>query len=97
MTGHIHTMVLILDGNSEIGAQVKSNFCYLIFLRHLVGSRVATNSIVFSKKAFFLHACAACSELPSNVSTIIQRGEATTCLVLEKLLHWRASLTVEPN
>ena len=28
-------MVLILDGNSGIGAQVSSNLCYLICLRYL--------------------------------------------------------------
>ena len=27
-------MVLILDGNPEIGAHVRSNLCYLICLRH---------------------------------------------------------------
>ena len=27
-------MVLILDDNSEIGAHIKSNLCYLICLRH---------------------------------------------------------------
>ena len=31
-------MVLIMDGNSEIGAHVRSNLCYLIFLRQLVRS-----------------------------------------------------------
>ena len=35
----IPCMVLILDGNSEIGAHVRSNLCYLIFLRHLIISR----------------------------------------------------------
>ena len=29
-------MVLTLDGNSEIGAHVRSNLCYLICLRHLI-------------------------------------------------------------
>ena len=29
-------MVLILDGNSEICAHVRSNLCYLIFSRHLI-------------------------------------------------------------
>ena len=33
-------MVLTLDGNSEKGAQVRSNLCYLICLRHLIWSRV---------------------------------------------------------
>ena len=29
-------MVLILDGDSEIGVQVGRNLCYLICLRHLI-------------------------------------------------------------
>ena len=29
-------MALILDGNSEIGAHVKSSLCYLICLRHMI-------------------------------------------------------------
>ena len=33
------TMVLILDGSSEIGAQERSKICYLICLRHLIRSR----------------------------------------------------------
>ena len=48
-------MVLILDGNSEIGAHVRSSH----------------------KSGVCLHACAACSELPSNISTmarILQRN-----------------------
>ena len=43
-------MVLILDGNSEIGAHVGSNICYLICLRHLIRSRVVSNSIYFLEK-----------------------------------------------
>ena len=31
-------MVLILDDNLEIGANVRSNLCYLICLRHLIRS-----------------------------------------------------------
>ena len=45
---------IIFDGNSEICANVRSNgsnLCYWTFV---------------PKKAIFLHACAACSELPSN-------------------------------
>ena len=36
---YIVSMVLILDGNSEIGAHVRSNLCYFICLRHLIRSR----------------------------------------------------------
>ena len=55
-------MLLILNGNSENGAQVRNNLCYLIRLRHLIRAR---------EKTIFLHACARCSELPSNISTMI--------------------------
>ena len=39
-----------LDGNSEIGAHVKNNLCYLICLRHLIKSRAVTNQICFAPK-----------------------------------------------
>ena len=58
-------IVLILDGNSEyIHALVRSNFCYLIFLRHFIRSKAVTNRIL-------IHRRASCSELPSNASTLV--------------------------
>ena len=39
----IEGMVLILDGNSEIGAHVRSELYYLICLGHLIRSRAVTN------------------------------------------------------
>ena len=60
-------MVLILDGYSEIGAQVRSDLGYLICLRHLFKSRTVTN---LKESHIFLHTCAKCSELPSNISTM---------------------------
>ena len=41
------TMVLILDGNSDIGVHVRSNLCYLTCLRQLNRSRAVTNRILF--------------------------------------------------
>ena len=35
-------MVLLLGGKSEIGANVRSKFCYLIWLRHLIKTRAVT-------------------------------------------------------
>ena len=64
----IRTIVLILDGNSEIGVPVWSNYCYLIYLRCSVRSRSVTNRIYSPKRPIFLHECAKCSELPSNIS-----------------------------
>ena len=43
-------MVLILDGNVEIGALVSSNLCYLIWVRNLIRSRGVTNQFVFLRK-----------------------------------------------
>ena len=66
--------VLILDGNSEIGLHVILSQCYLICLRHLIGLKAATNRIFFPlKRPIFLPACATCSELPSNISTLGNR------------------------
>ena len=65
--------MLILDGNLETVADVKSNLCYLICLRHLIGSSAVLNRGFFfsEKKTIFLHACATCSEIPSNIVTIV--------------------------
>ena len=63
-------MVLILDGNSLIGAHVWRNDCYSTCSRHLVTSRAVTNRIFYLKSPFFLHACVTCYELPSNIDTM---------------------------
>ena len=47
-----------IKSNSELGAHVKSDIDYLIYLRHLDRLRAVTN-------LFF-----PCSEIPSNISTI---------------------------
>ena len=48
-------MVLILDGNSEMGAHVRNNSCNLTCLRHLNRSRADPNQIFFSPKRLNLH------------------------------------------
>ena len=65
-------MVLILDGNSEIDAQVKRNLFYLIDLRHSISLSMVTSRVIFfyPGRPIFRHACATCAELPSNISTI---------------------------
>ena len=45
-------MVLILDGNSKIGAHIRNTICYLICCRHLIRSRAITN-LIFSEKTYF--------------------------------------------
>ena len=72
----VESMVLIVDGNSEIDAHVGSNLCYLICLRHSIRSKAVTNRIFLFEKTYF-HACAACIELPSNISTMVESVEYT--------------------
>ena len=46
---------LYLEGNSEIGAQVRSNICHLICSRHLIRSRVQPEIVYFfSENTFFI-------------------------------------------
>ena len=66
-------MAFILDSTWEIVALVRSNLYYSIVVRPLILSRAVTDRIVFFslKRPVFLHACATCSELPSNISTML--------------------------
>ena len=42
----------ILDGNSEMGAHVRINICYLICARRLIRLRAITNMIFFPERHF---------------------------------------------
>ena len=64
-------MVLILDGNSEIDAHVRSNLCYVISSGHSNRYRSVTNLMFYPKRPVFFHACATCSEIPSNISAML--------------------------
>ena len=72
----ILSIVLISVGNLEISAQVlkflgagKEQSLFFICLWHLIA---VTNKICILRKRFiFLHAGATCSELPSNISTLV--------------------------
>ena len=44
---------IILDGNSEIGPNVRDNFCYLSCLMHVIKSRIVTHRFIFSEKIYF--------------------------------------------
>ena len=58
-------MVLILDGNSEIGVQIRSNLFDFIFVIHLIRYQEQSQNVFFPpKRAIMLHACATCFELP---------------------------------
>ena len=60
-------MVVILDGNSEIGTYVWSAIGNLICLRHMLMWTAVAN-LNFVNRSFFLPCCTALSEFPSNVS-----------------------------
>ena len=47
---------LLSVSNSDKGARLSRNLCYLIWLRHLVGSRAVTKRIFLSEKTYF-HSC----------------------------------------
>ena len=64
-------MVLLLDGNSEIGAHLSSNFCNVICLRNLLRSRAVTAALKkFMKRIYLFNVCAPIPEVPSNISTM---------------------------
>ena len=67
-------MVHILDGNSLRGAHVRRNICYSTSSRYLITSRAVTNRVFLPEKTHFLHACATCNEIPSNISTMGHSG-----------------------
>ena len=50
---YMHGILILLGGNSKIGAHVWSNLCHLISLRHLIISRAVTNRIFFRRKVLF--------------------------------------------
>ena len=65
-------MVLILDGNSKIGAHVITLLFGLFKAFDYIGS--SRESDFFSPtRPIFLHACATYSKLPSNISTMSYR------------------------
>ena len=79
-------MVLV----SDMSAQVRSNLCYLICLRHFIRSRKVTNRFVI-RKDFFVPACATCTELPSNMNTMtLPVFEFRAFSIFSFLLHSKA-------
>ena len=64
-------MVLIKDGNTEIGA--RNNPFYVVCLRHFISSRAVTNRIFFSpKRPIYIYMFATSFELPSDISGMYQ-------------------------
>ena len=65
-------MAFIFEGNSAVGADVRSNLCYLICLRHLNKSRaVTTQKNIFSFKLVQHALCYHNIILPSIISTML--------------------------
>ena len=65
-------MILILDGSSERGAHIWSEWGISICCRHLVTSKDSLNLIFFLGKYHFLHhTCATFSEQTSDIKTML--------------------------
>ena len=74
-------MKLILDGDLEIGAHVRSNLYYLFCLRHSIRSSSATNQIFSLRKDIFsLYACATISEFWCWLDELV-RGMNSECIL----------------
>ena len=67
-------MVHVLDGSSEIGADVGAHLCYLIFTKHLIRSRAVRKLNFHPERPFLLHLCATCPDISTMVE--IERKEA---------------------
>ena len=72
-------ILLILDGNTDIGVHIRRLLWHLICLRHFLRSREVTIRIFFfsEKNPILLHACATCFELPSNICAMHLKGLRT--------------------
>ena len=63
-------MVLIKDGNSEMGAHVLSKIGNLIRLIHSFRSTAITNLKLIQKRSEYVKTCALCFELLSDINTM---------------------------
>ena len=66
----VRFMVLILDGNLEIGAHL----CGVKFDLLKAYGRIDSSckfEIYFQKRQIFLRTCATCSEIPFNISILV--------------------------
>ena len=50
-------MVLILDGNSEIGVQIRSNLFDFIFVIHLIRYQEQSQNVFFSSETSYNASC----------------------------------------
>ena len=68
-------MVLLLDDNSEIVLQVNIKLSFGLFDLFKVFSKIKSSykSVLFPEKTYiFLHTCATCFKIPSNISTMTE-------------------------
>ena len=71
-------MILILDGNSEIAAQMGSEICILIDFKTFVWMDSSHKFETFLTKPVLFHACAMFSELPSGKNSVIKAAWGVT-------------------
>ena len=68
----VNIMVLVLDGNSETGAHIRSTVCFLYLFKAFDWIESSHKADFFSpKRPTFIYVCATCSELPSNMRTMV--------------------------
>ena len=91
----ISDLVLTLEGNSETCAHVRSNLRYLFYLRHLIRSSAVKKTLLsISEKKYFPLCLLRCSELSSNICTMIFMSAAlpgyqmTSGLIISHVLSW---------
>ena len=73
-------MVHNLDGSSDSFAHMWSELDKLLCLGHLFASISVSHMKLIKKRPVFLQACAMCSELPSNISTMLCTNSRTRSL-----------------
>ena len=91
-------MVLLIDGNSYVGAHVMRYIWYFTGLRHLIEGSHKLDFFLTPKRPIFLHACATFSDLPPNIGTTVGLMEDMnmgTCLKMVSSIPKNPSLTIK--
>ena len=84
-------MVLTLDGNSELGAHVRSNLCFffLFFFKDIrLDWKQLQIWIFFLEKPIFPHRFATYSEWPSNISTMSSKERLQGRKRTREIIDW---------
>ena len=85
----INFIVLIVDGISEVGTHVWSDLGYLNCLRHLFRSTEVTK-----KRPHLRHTCAASSDLPSYICTMINIKPVNSNVQRWQIVHKRGIVMI---